>query len=80
MVEKVATVKALPPANYALYLVLGDSESQRVLSSSEKLLAVQYSAGTDSYFCLKPNTFADAISPYVSDQGFSIDYFKIFVV
>ena len=66
MVEKVATEFALPPARYALYLVLGDSESHRVMSSSESLLAAMCSAGTDSFLCLKPNTFADSLKQYVS--------------
>ena len=66
VVEDVATRKALPKDNYALYLVLGDSESHRVLSFSEKLLAAQCSAGTDCFLCLKPNTFADTLGQYVS--------------
>jgi hypothetical protein len=66
VVEDVATRKALPKDHYALYLVLGDSESHRVLSFSEKLLAAQCSAGTDCFLCLKPNTFADTLGQYVS--------------
>lgn len=66
VVERVATQKALPPNNYALYLVLGDSESQRVLGFSEKLLAVLYSTGSDNFLCLKPNTFAETLVQFVS--------------
>ena len=67
VVEDVATRKALPKANYALYLVLGDSESHRVLSFSEKLLAAQCSAGTECFLCLKPNAFAETLGQYVSE-------------
>ena len=67
VVEKVATQKALPPANYALYLVLGDSESHRVLCFKELVLAALGSTGTDCFLCLRPNTFAETLQQYVSD-------------
>ena len=66
MVEDIATRKFLPKDNYALYLILGDSESYRVLSFSEKLLAAQASVDTDCFLCLKPNTFGDTLHHYVS--------------
>ena len=58
-----ATQKALPPANYALYLVLGDSESHRVLNVL--LLAALGSTGSDCFLCLRPNTFAETLQQYV---------------
>lgn len=67
VVVKVVTEKALPPSNYALYLVLGDSESQRVLCFSECLLAALCSTGTDCYLCLRPNSFAETLQQYVRD-------------
>ena len=67
VVEKVATEKALPPNRYALYLVLGDSESHRVLSFTERLLAVLCSTGSDCFLCLKPNAFGETLKQYVSD-------------
>ncbi len=66
VVEKVATEKALPPNRYALYLVLGDSESHRVLSFTERLLAVLCSTGSDCFLCLKPNAFGETLKQYVS--------------
>ena len=68
VVEDVATHKRLPPNNYALYLVLGDSESHRVLSFNERLLAVLCSTGSDCFLCLKPNTFGETLLQYVSDM------------
>jgi hypothetical protein len=61
VVEFVTTTKSLAPRNYALFLVLGDAESERPLHSLEAVLAVQKS---DSYFCIKPNTFADKLLEY----------------
>ena len=69
VVEQVVTTKAMPPNNYALYLVLGDSESHRVLGFSERLLAVLCSTGSDCFLCLKPNLFADTLQPYVRTQA-----------
>eukprot|EP00731_Ephydatia_muelleri_P030729 Em0022g243a len=69
VLNETATNCGLPPMNYALYLVLGDSESHRVLSPSEILMAALVSAGKDSSFlCIKPNTFGEALSQYV-DKG-----------
>ncbi len=68
VVEKVTTEKALPPNSYALYLVLGDSESHRVLSFTERLLAVLCSTGSDCFLCLKPNAFGETLKQYVSDH------------
>ena len=67
VVVKVVTQKGLPPANYALYLVLGDSESQRVLCFSECLLAALCSTGTDCFLCVRPNSFAETLQQYVSE-------------
>ena len=67
IVVKVVTQKGLPPANYALYLVLGDSESQRVLCFSECLLAALCSTGTDCFLCVRPNSFAETLQQYVSE-------------
>lgn len=70
VLNETATNCGLPPMNYALYLVLGDSESHRVLSPSEILMAALVSAGKDSSFlCIKPNTFGEALSQYVSGVG-----------
>lgn len=66
VVEKVVTEKALPPNHYALYLVLGDSESHRVLSFTERLLAVLCSTGSDCFLCLKLNAFGETLKQYVS--------------
>ena len=65
VVEEVVSHKELPPDMYALYLVLGDSESHRVLCFSERLLAVIYSASTDFYLCLQRNAFYETLCPYV---------------
>uniref|UniRef100_A0A1X7TTF8 Uncharacterized protein n=2 Tax=Amphimedon queenslandica TaxID=400682 RepID=A0A1X7TTF8_AMPQE len=61
VVEFVTTTKCLPKRNYALFLVLGDAESERPLHSLELVLAVQK---PDSYLCIKPNTFADKLLPF----------------
>ncbi len=66
VVEKVVTEKALPPNHYALYLVLGDSESHRVLSFIERLLAVLCSTGSECFLCLKLNAFGETLKQYVS--------------
>ena len=65
VVEKVVTCKGLSPDMYALYLVLGDTESHRVLCFSEILLAAMCSAGTDHFLCLKKNEFWEALRPHV---------------
>ena len=66
LVEEVATNKALPPDHYALYLVIGEFDSYRVLSSSDRLLGALSSVGSESYLCLKPNAFSTSIKPFVS--------------
>lgn len=66
VVEEVVTRKELSPDTYALYLVLGDSESHRVLCFSERLLAVLCSAGTEHYLCLQRNSFWETLNPHVS--------------
>ena len=67
--EEVATNKALPQDHYALYLVLGDSESHRVICSSDRLLGVLSSVGSECFLCLKPNNFAARLKSYVSGGG-----------
>lgn len=67
VVEEVVTRRELSPNNYALYLVLGDSESHRVLCFTERLLAVLCSAGTNHFLCLKKNVFWETLRPYVSE-------------
>ncbi len=67
VVEKTLANKGLPPDIYALYLVLGDTESQRVLSFSERLLGVMCDAGTEHFLCLRRNEFYETLEPHVSD-------------
>ena len=66
LVEEVATNKALPPDHYALYLVIGEFDSYRVLSSTDRLLGALSSVGSECYLCLKPNAFYASIRPFVS--------------
>ena len=66
IVEEVTTNKSLPPDHYALYLVIGEGDSYRVLSSSDRLLAALSSVGSDCHLCLKPNNFYESIKPFVS--------------
>lgn len=68
VVDEVATNKALPPDHYALYLVIGDFDSYRVLSNSDRLLGALSSVGSDCYLCLKPNAFYATIRPFVSQE------------
>ena len=64
--EEVATNKSLPPDHYALYLVIGEGDSYRVLNSSDRLLAALSSVGSECHLCLKPNAFYESIRPFVS--------------
>ena len=66
LVEEVATNKCLPPDHYALYLVIGDGDSYRVLSSSDRLLGALSSVGSECHLCLKTNAFHENIKPFVS--------------
>ena len=66
IVEEVSTNKSLPPDHYALYLVIGEGDSYRVLSSSDRLLAALSSVGSECHLCLKPNAFYESIKPFVS--------------
>ena len=66
LVEEVATNKALPQDHYALYLVIGEGDSYRVLSGSDRLLGALSSVGSECYLCLKPNSFFVSLKPFVS--------------
>ena len=66
VVEEVTTNKTLPPDHYALYLVIGEGDSYRVLSNAARLLGALSSVGSECYLCLKPNTFYTNIRPFVS--------------
>lgn len=68
VVEEVATNKALPQDHYALYLVIGEFDSYRILSNSDRLLGALSSVGSECYLCLKPNAFYTSIKPYVSQM------------
>ncbi|CAI8051664.1 Arf-GAP with Rho-GAP domain, ANK repeat and PH domain-containing protein 1 [Geodia barretti] len=69
IVEEVSTNKSLPPDHYALYLVIGEGDSYRVLSSSDRLLAALSSVGSECHLCLKPNAFYESIKPFMHQDG-----------
>jgi len=50
---------------YALYIVLGNSEAERALHPSERVLTVMQTVQCDFFFCLKLNAFAERVKPYV---------------
>ena len=66
LVEEAATAKALTPDSYALYIVLGNSEAERTVHPTERVLTVMQTVQCDFFFCLKQNLFAERVKPYVS--------------
>ncbi len=73
--KEIVVHKDLPSDMYALYLVLGDSESHRVLCFAERLLAVICSTGTEHYLCLQRNTFWETLHPHVSLLILSLHFY-----
>ena len=65
LAEEAASSKALTPDYYALYIVLGNSEAERTLHPSERVLTVMQTVQCDFFFCLKQNLFAERVKPYV---------------
>ena len=66
LADEVACSKALQPDCYALHIVLGNSEAERTLHPTERVLTVMQTVQCDFFFCLKRNVFAERVKPYVS--------------
>ena len=66
LADEVACSKALQPDCYALHIVLGNSEAERTLYPTERVLTVMQMVQCDFFFCLKRNVFAERVKPYVS--------------
>lgn len=65
LAEEAARSKSLQPDYYALHIVLGNSEAERTLHPSERVLTVMQTVQCDFFFCLKLNLFAERVKPYV---------------
>ena len=65
LAEEAACSKGLEPDCYALHIVLGNSEAERTLHPTERVLTVMQTVQCDFFFCLKRNVFAERVKPYV---------------